>query len=143
MLFSGKRLDGEARRRRTFLVHFRPRSNEARRPFPRKPSGRRVFWLWTALAWPSQPAAGMLRPRRLVHSQNPLPQHPAQFSDRLLGRGRNNSPVVARERRNSAGPEAGAPVQEAPATASAAKRQSSRGRISKQFLCAVAERGSA
>src|SRR6185295_8708205 len=63
---------------------LRPRSNEASRPFPRKPSGRRVFWLWPALARPSQPAAGMLRPRRLGHSQNPSPQDPTEFSDRLL-----------------------------------------------------------
>ena len=28
--------------------------------------------------------SGMLRPRRLAHSQNPPPPHPSQFSDRLL-----------------------------------------------------------
>ena len=50
-------------------MDLRLRSNEARRPFPRKPSGRRVFCPWPALArslgivqdgaWPQQPAAGM------------------------------------------------------------------------------------
>ena len=78
VLFSRKRLDGEARRRRISLVDLRLRSNEARRPFPRKPSGRRVFCLRPALARPSQPAAGMLRPRRLGRSQNPSPQDPTQ-----------------------------------------------------------------
>src|SRR6266542_3608084 len=63
---------------------LRPRSNEARRPFPRKPFGRRVFCPWPALARPSQPAAGMLRSRRLGHSQNPSPQDPTQFPNRLL-----------------------------------------------------------
>jgi hypothetical protein len=50
-----------------------------------KPYGRRVFWPWPALARPSQPAAGMLRPRRLGHGQNPSPQAPFEFSERLLG----------------------------------------------------------
>ncbi len=45
----------------------------------RKPSGRRVFCLRPALTRPSQPAAGMLRPRRLGHSQNPSTQDPTQF----------------------------------------------------------------
>ena len=45
---------------------------------------RRVFWPWAALARPSQPAAGMLRPRRLAHGQNPSPQPPSEFSDKLL-----------------------------------------------------------
>ena len=59
-----------------------PRSNsgsireqgEARRPFARKPSGRRVFCPWPALARSLQPAAGMRGTRRLGHSQNPSPQ---------------------------------------------------------------------
>src|SRR6266498_5791027 len=63
---------------------LRPRSNEARRPSPRKPFGRRVFCPWPALARPSQPDAGMLRSRRLGHSQNPSPQDPTQFPNRLL-----------------------------------------------------------
>jgi len=50
----------------------------------RKPSGRRVFCLWASLAQSLQPAAGMLGLRRLAHSQNPSPQHPSQFSVRLL-----------------------------------------------------------
>ena len=37
-----------------------------------KPSGRRVFCLWAALARPLQPAAGMRRPRRLAHSHRGL-----------------------------------------------------------------------
>src|SRR6266446_2757422 len=76
-LFSGKRPDGEAGRRRISLVDLRLRSNEARRPFPRKPSGRQVFCPWPALVRSAQPAAGMLRPRRLGHSQNPSPQRPS------------------------------------------------------------------
>ena len=76
-LFSGKRPDGEARRGRIPFMGLRLRSNEARRSFARKPSGRRVFCPWPALARSSQPAAGMLRPRRLVHSQNPSPQRPS------------------------------------------------------------------
>ena len=44
---------------------------------------RRVFWRWPALAQPLQPAAGMRRPRRLGHRQNPLPQAHFQFSDWL------------------------------------------------------------
>jgi hypothetical protein len=72
-------------------VDLRLRSNEGSRPFPRKPSGRRLFWLRPALARPLQPAAGMpvpvrKHPRRLVRSQNPSPQDPLEFSDRLLTR---------------------------------------------------------
>ena len=57
--------------------------------FSAKTSGRRVFWLCPALARSLQPALGMLvsvrkHPRRLGQNQNPLPQHPLQFSDRLL-----------------------------------------------------------
>ena len=84
---------------------LRPRSNEASRLFARKPfrrrqgyggqAGRQVFRLWAALARSSQPTMGIRRrqggyggqvllPRRLAHSQNPSPQHPSQFSDRLL-----------------------------------------------------------
>src|SRR5216684_1414853 len=76
-LFSGKRPDGEARRRRISLVDLRLRSNEVRRPFPRKPSGRRVFWPWPALTRSLRPAAGMRGTRRLGHSQNPSPQRPS------------------------------------------------------------------
>src|SRR6266849_168694 len=76
-LFSWKRPDGEARRRRISLVDRRLRSNEARRPFPRKPCGRRVFCPWPALARSLQPAAEMLGTRRLGHSQNPSPQRPS------------------------------------------------------------------
>jgi len=65
-------------------VDLRLRSNEARPPFPRKPSGRRIFWLWPALARPLQPDAGMLRSRHLGQSQNLSSQDPTQFSDRLL-----------------------------------------------------------
>ena len=67
-------------------MDLRLRSNEASRPVARKPSGRRVFCLWASLARPLQPAAGMLGPLRLAHSQNPSPQHLSQFSDRLLDR---------------------------------------------------------
>ena len=66
------------------MVGLRLRSNEARPPAAREPFGRRVFWLWPALARAAQPAAGMLRPGRLGQIQNPLPQHPAQLSDRLF-----------------------------------------------------------
>src|SRR5262249_901208 len=52
------------------------RSNEARRAFPRKPEGRRVFWPRPALARPLQPAAGMLGPRRLGRDPNPSPRDP-------------------------------------------------------------------
>jgi len=73
---------------------LRSRSNEASRLFARKPfrrrplgyggqAGRRVFCLCAALARSLQPTTGMLLLRRLAHSQNPSPQHPAQFSDRL------------------------------------------------------------
>ena len=61
VLFSRKRPYGEARRSRISLVDLRLRSNEARRPFARKPFGRRFFWPWPSLARPLQPAAGMLR----------------------------------------------------------------------------------
>ena len=37
-----------------------------RKPFPRKPAGWLVFWSRPSLARPSQPTAGMLRPRRHV-----------------------------------------------------------------------------
>ncbi len=83
-MLSKERPDGEARRRKISPVDLRLRSNKARRPFPRKPSGRRVFCPWPALAQSLQPAAGMRRPRRLGHSQNPSPQRLAEFSDRLL-----------------------------------------------------------
>ncbi len=63
---------------------LRPTSNKARRPLARKPSGRRFFCPWPALAHPLQPAAGMRRARRLGQRQNPQPQHPLPFSDRLL-----------------------------------------------------------
>src|SRR5436190_4815208 len=82
-LLSGKRPDGEARQWRISLVDLGLRSNEVRRSFARKPSGRQVFCPWPALARSLQPAAGMLLPRRLGHSQNPLPQDPTQFSDTL------------------------------------------------------------
>jgi len=85
-LFSRQRPDGEARRRRISSLDLRLRSNKARRPLARKPSGRRVFCPWPALARSLQPALGMLGPRRLGHSQNPSPQDPAQFSDTLLER---------------------------------------------------------
>src|SRR5215204_5507093 len=65
-------------------MDLRLRSNEASRPVARKPSGRRLFCLWASLAQSLQPAAGMLGLRRLAHSQNPSPQHPSQFSVRLL-----------------------------------------------------------
>ena len=45
-------------------MDLRLRSNEARRPFPRKPSGRQVLCPWPALARTSQPAAGILVPVR-------------------------------------------------------------------------------
>jgi len=76
---------------------LRPRSNKARRPFARKPCGRRCFCPWAALARRSQPAAGMFPPRRLAHSQNPRPQHPSQFSDRLWG-ARLTDVILAEER---------------------------------------------
>src|SRR5271154_568972 len=58
--------------------------HEVSRLFARKPSGRRVFWLWAALARSSQPALGMLLSRRLAHNKYPLPQHPLEFSERLF-----------------------------------------------------------
>ena len=81
-----------ARRRRISLVDLRLRSNEARRPFPRKPSGRRVFCPWPALARSLQPAAGRCAPPRppwpqpkslaaapLVVSKQALRGKPARF----------------------------------------------------------------
>jgi len=56
----------------------------SRRLWARKPSGRRLFWRWPALARSSQPAAGMLGTRRLGHRQNPSPQAPFSFQNRLL-----------------------------------------------------------
>ena len=50
----------------------------------RKPSGRRFFWHWPALARSLQPAAGMLGTRRLVQNQKSSPQAPLQFPNRLL-----------------------------------------------------------
>ena len=41
-----------------------------------------------------QPAAGMLRPRRLGQSQNPQPQRPLQFSGRLLTNLNHQSPKI-------------------------------------------------
>src|SRR5687767_15899767 len=89
ILFSRKRPDGEARRGRISLVDLRLRSNEASRPFPRKPSGRRVFRPRPALARTLQPAAGLLvpvrkHPRRLGRSQNPSPPNLTQFQNTLL-----------------------------------------------------------
>jgi len=84
VLFLGKRLAGEARRRSIPLVGLGLRCNEARRLFPQKPSGRRAFCLGPALARSLPPAPGILvpvrkYPRRLGQSQNPQPQHPSQF----------------------------------------------------------------
>ena len=101
-----KELDSEARRGRIPFMGLRPRSNEARRLFARKPfrrrplgyggqAGRRVFCLWAALARSSQPTTGMLLPRRLAHSQNPSPQHLLQFSDRLSGQAAVRAKVLA------------------------------------------------
>ena len=64
VLFLGKRLAGEARRRSIPLVGLRLRSNDARRLFPQKPSGRQAFWLGPALARSLPPAPGMLVPVR-------------------------------------------------------------------------------
>jgi len=86
VLFSWQRPDREARRRKIPLVGLRLRSNEARRPLPRKPSGRCGFWLWTSWSRTSQPAAGRFRPLRLAQNQNPQPQHHSQFSNRLVMR---------------------------------------------------------
>src|SRR3989441_3483068 len=66
----GEKAGWQARRRRRCARP--PRSNsegireqgEARRPFPRKPSGRRVFCPWPALARSLQPAAGRCAPPR-------------------------------------------------------------------------------
>ena len=65
----GEKAGWQARRRRISLVDLRLRSNEARRPFPRKPSGRRVFCPWPALARSLQPAAG-----RCARPRPPWPQ---------------------------------------------------------------------
>jgi hypothetical protein len=71
--------------RREHPLHgLRPMSNKARRPLARKPSGRRSFCPWPALARPLQPAAGMRGACRLGHSQNLPPQRPLPFPDRLL-----------------------------------------------------------
>ena len=78
--------DHRPRRGRIPFMGLRPRSNEASRLFARKPSGRRVFCLWAALARSSARRVGTTGKhiaRRLAHSQNPSPQHPSQFSDRL------------------------------------------------------------
>lgn len=65
-------------------MDLRLRSNEASGPVARKPSGRRVFCPWAALARSLQPAAGMRGPRRLAHSQNPSPQRPSEFFRQAL-----------------------------------------------------------
>ncbi len=79
VLFSGKRPDGEARRGEHIRQRSATEEQRSQSAFSRKPSGRRVFCLRPALTRTSQPAAGMLRPRRLGHSQNPSPQDPTQF----------------------------------------------------------------
>jgi len=62
-----------------------PTNNEASRPFPRKPSGRRIFWIGASLARPSQTTLGMLWPHRLAPIQNPSSQCSSYYSNRLLG----------------------------------------------------------
>ena len=86
VLFSSKRPKGEARRDRGSIpgAGCDRGSHEARGPFARKPFGRRLFCPWPSLARPLQPAEGMLGPRRLGHGQNPSPQDPTQFQNRLL-----------------------------------------------------------
>jgi hypothetical protein len=74
VLFSRKRPDGDPTSHSSFSVLS-----------PQKPCGRRVFCRWPALARPLQPTAGMRRPRRLGHHQNPSPQDPSKFSDGLSG----------------------------------------------------------
>jgi len=66
------------------VIGDRPDSLSAYLEPVRKPSGRRSFCRWSALARPLQPAAGMRRPRRLAHRHKPSPQDPSEFSDRLL-----------------------------------------------------------
>src|SRR2546428_3788662 len=62
---------------------------EARRPFPRKPSGRRVFWLWLALARSLQPAAGRCaRPRPSWPQPKSLAPAPLVVSKQALGQAR-------------------------------------------------------
>src|SRR5260221_14277763 len=77
VLFVPKRPDGVT------TEHTLPRSateeQRSQRPFPRKPCGRRVFFLGPALARPLQPTAGMLLPRPPGRIQNPSPQDLTQF----------------------------------------------------------------
>jgi len=122
VLFSRQRPDGEARRRRISSLDLRLRSNEARRPLARKPSGRRVFCPWPALARSLQPALGMLGPRRLGHSQNPSPQDPAQFSDTLLDPGPQ---LPSRARSRSPNPVRRSPRTQAQSFASRSARETS------------------
>ena len=62
-------------------------SNEARRPFARKPSGRRVFWPGPSLAQPLQPAVGMLGPRRLGPAPKSLAAGPRAILKQALSSG--------------------------------------------------------
>ena len=62
---------------------LRPRINNARPAWTRKPSGRRRFCPGALLLPWLQPATGMLRQFRLAQGQNSQSQHPCQFSDRL------------------------------------------------------------
>mgnify|MGYP006148832969 CR=1 FL=1 len=78
-LLEGECAAGAARRGGNPERGLRSRRTDPRRPFARKPSGRRVFWPGPALARSLQPTAGMRGPRRLGPVQNPSPQAPAQF----------------------------------------------------------------
>ena len=94
----GEKAGWQARRRRISLVDLRLRSNEARRPFPRKPSGRRVFCPWPALARSLQPAAGRCaRPRPPWPQPKSLAAAPLVVSKRAL-----SAPMFPRPGRNRA-----------------------------------------
>ena len=60
-------------------MDLRLRSNEASRPFPRKPFGRRAFALWPALAQSLQPAWGCSDFAALATAQIPRRRPPFNF----------------------------------------------------------------
>ena len=83
-LLSGKRPESNTVQNLRFRLEFWVQNKVVLWSLAGKPFGRRVFWSWPALARSTQPALGMLLPRRLAHNQNSSPQIPSEFSDMLL-----------------------------------------------------------
>jgi hypothetical protein len=89
VLFSCKGLDGEwcrssAVTKENTLHGSSTEKQQSQTALCVKALRRRVLWLCPALARSAQPASGMPLLRRLGQSLNLSPQHPLQFSDRLL-----------------------------------------------------------